>query len=268
MIDDRLVLRVERLRDSVEQLRNDIRSRYKKPHRQVVSAEIRDTAATLGERWLVEVGGREDVRAVVGDELSADLSIQFQRLITYSEAATIRRRYDEALRAILTDFRTQVVIPLKQSRGAATRRYSASPIGNLSNARRAFVGQSFAPADELVNNSVQKFLESIGIEVITGERPAARSVSEKVKARIEIADIFVGIFTCREELAKAGEWSASMWVVDEKAYAIAMDKKLVLIKEVGVQSIGGLQGDYEYLEFDRAHLEGLVLKLIDVFRGD
>ena len=59
-----------------------------------------------------------------------------------------------------------------------------------------------------------------------------------------------------------------MWVVDEKAYAIAMDKKLVLIKEVGVQSIGGLQGDYEYLEFDRVHLEGLVLKLIDVFRGD
>jgi len=268
MIDDRLVLRVERLRDSVEQLRNDIRSRYKKPHRQVVSAEIRDTAATLGERWLVEVGGREDVRAVVGDELSADLSIQFQRLITYSEAATIRRRYDEALRAILTDFRTQVVIPLKQSRGAATRRYSASPIGNLSNARRAFVGQSFAPADELVNNTVQKFLQSIGIEVITGERPADRSVSEKVKARIEIADIFVGIFTCREELAKGGEWSASMWVVDEKAYAIAMDKKLVLIKEVGVQSIGGLQGDYEYLEFNRAHLEGLVLKLIDVFRGD
>jgi hypothetical protein len=267
MIDDRLVLRVERLRDSVEQLRNDVRSRYNKPKRQVAAADVRDAAARLGERWLVEIAGREDVRAAIGEELSADLSIEFQRLITYSEAATVRRRYDETLRSILTDFRTRVIIPLKQNRGVATRGHSAPPIANPSNARRAFVGQSFAPADERVNNTVRKFLELIGIEVITGERPAARSVSEKVRTRIESADIFVGIFTCRDELAKGGEWSTSLWVVDEKAYAIAMDKKLVLLKEVGVQSIGGLQGDYEYLEFDRGCLEVLVLRLIELFRG-
>jgi hypothetical protein len=267
MIDDQLVLRVERLRDSVQQLRDDIRVRYKKPQRQVVSEEIRNAAALLGERWLVEIGGREDVRAVLGEELVADLSIQFQRLITYSEAATIRRRYDEALRAILTNFRTRVVIPLKQKRGAATRHYSAAPIANLSDARRAFVGQSFAPADQLVNDTIRKFLESMDIQVITGQRPAARSVSEKVKARIESADIFVGIFTCRDQLAKGGEWSASAWVIDEKAYAIALDKKLVLIKEKGVHSIGGLQGDYEYLEFDRARLQDLVLALLQTFRA-
>jgi hypothetical protein len=267
MIDDRLVLRVERLRDSVEQLRDNIRARYKKPQRQVVSAEVREIAATLGERWLVEIGGREDVHAVVGEEIAAELSIQFQRLITYSEAATVRRRYDETLRAILTDFRTQVVIPLKQNRGAAARREAPAPLADLATARPVFVGQSFAPRDEVVNRVIRKFLASMGLEVVTGERPAARSISEKVKARIEAADIFVGIFTCRERFAAGGEWSTSMWVVDEKAYAIALDKKLVLIKEVGVQSIGGLQGDYEYLEFDRAHLEELLLKLIEVFRG-
>lgn len=266
MIDDQLVLRVERLRDSVQQLRDDIRSRYKKPQRQVVSEEIRDSSAVLGERWLVEIGGREDVRAVLGEELVADLSVQFQRLITYSEAATVRRRYDEALRAILTNFRTQVVIPLKQKRGAATRHYSAAAIANLADARRAFVGQSFAPADQMVNDTVRKFIESMNIQVITGERPSARSVSEKVKARIESADIFVGIFTCRDRLAKGGEWATSAWVIDEKAYAIALEKKLVLIKESGVQSIGGLQGDYEYLEFRRDQLQDLVLKLIETFK--
>jgi hypothetical protein len=266
MIDDQLVLRVERLRDSVQQFRDEIRSRYKKPKRQVVSEDIREAAAVLGERWLVEIGAREDVRAVLGEELLADLSVQFQRLITYSEAATIRRRYDEVLRAILTNFRTQVVIPLKQKRGAATRYYPAGPIGNFSDATKAFVGQSFAAADDAVNGTVKNFLASMGIQVITGEQPAARSVSEKVKARIESADIFVGIFTCREKLAKRGEWSASAWVIDEKAYAIALEKKLVLIKESGVQSIGGLQGDYEYLEFDRARLQDLVLALLQTFR--
>ena len=107
MIDDQLVLRIERLRDAVEALRDDLHARYRTPQRPVVSRDVRQNAARLGERWLVEVGAREDVRAILGDDLLADLSVEFQRLITYSEAATIRRRYDTSLKAILRDFRTQ-----------------------------------------------------------------------------------------------------------------------------------------------------------------
>jgi hypothetical protein len=269
MIDDQLVLRVERLRDSVEALRDDLRARYKTPQRPVVSQDVRENAARLGERWLVEVGGREDVRVVVGDDQIADLSVEFQRLITYSEASTIRRRYDVSLKAILRDFRTRVVIPLKQSRGAATKpRARAVPpvIAKLSEATKAFVGQSFAAKDERVNRTVQRFLEAMGVEVTTGEQPVAGSVSAKVRARIESADVFVGVFTRRERISGRKEWSTSAWVVDEKAYALAKDKKLVLIKEQGVQSIGGLQGDYEYLEFERGELQDLVLALLHTFR--
>jgi len=39
-----------------------------------------------------------------------------------------------------------------------------------------------------------------------------------------------------------------------------------LIKEEGVQSIGGLQGDYEYIEFHRDKLENLVLALLETFK--
>ncbi len=55
-------------------------------------------------------------------------------------------------------------------------------------------------------------------------------------------------------------------MIDEKAYALAKGKKLVLLRETGVGSIGGLQGDYEYLEFARAHLEDLIILIVETFR--
>jgi hypothetical protein len=77
----------------------------------------------------------------------------------------------------------------------------------------------------------------------------------------------VGIFTRRQRIARKPEWTTSAWVVDEKAYALAKEKKLVLIKEVGVQSIGGIQGDYEYLEFEREEIAELLIKLVQLFHG-
>ena len=61
----------------------------------------------------------------------------------------------------------------------------------LAKARRAFVGQSFAPADREPNTVVARFLTASGIEVVTGERPSAGSVSS---TRIEACDLFVGVF--------------------------------------------------------------------------
>jgi hypothetical protein len=38
-----------------------------------------------------------------------------------------------------------------------------------------------------------------------------------------------------------------------------------LLKEDGVNSIGGIQGDYEYIEFSRDALEEVVISLIKLF---
>jgi len=60
------------------------------------------------------------------------------------------------------------------------------------------------------------------------------------------------------------KWSTSTWVIDEKAYASR--KKLVLLVEEGVESIGGIQGDAEYIEFTREKLAQAVVKLLQLFR--
>jgi len=266
MIDDQLVLRVEPLRDGGESLQEEIRSRYSKPKSQVVSTDVRDDAAKIAERWLVEIGSRTDVRAVLGDELVADLTVEFQRLIRFSEASTIRCRYDATLRSILRDFRNRVVIPLKQNRGTGLQHDESRVVTTLHEATTAFVGQSFATVDDKINHVIRRFLETMDIRVVTGEKPAADSVSAKVRRRIEGAQLLVGVFTRRDRIAGRQEWSTSTWIVDEKAYALARDKKLVLIKEEGVQSIGGLQGDYEYIEFHRDKLENLVRALLETFK--
>lgn len=127
------------------------------------------------------------------------------------------------------------------------------------------MGQSFAPVDQVPNSLIQRFLTASGITVVTGERPSAGSVSAKVRRRIESCELFVGIFTRRQKIARKQEWTTSNWVVDEKAYAFSKEKRLILIKEAGVQSIGGLQGDWEYLEFERDQMAELLIKLVQLF---
>jgi len=95
VIDDALVLRIERLRDEVESFRSEIKRRYKSNGRPVAASDLRDLAARLGERWVVEIASREDVRQALGDEVVADLGIEFQRLITYSEQSSQRIRYEK-----------------------------------------------------------------------------------------------------------------------------------------------------------------------------
>lgn len=268
MIDDALVLRVERLRDEVSQLRSNIRDRYRAADRPVVASDVRDFAAQLGERWVVEIAPRDDVRQVLGKDTVGDLTIEFQRLITYSEQASQRGRYETTIRSILQEFRNRVVVPLKQARYkgvllAASTIEVASPSQPVTS---VFVGQSFSPEDAAVNSAVGRLVEAWGFTVVTGEKPKADSVSRKVRDRIEAASLFLGIFTRRDRIKGRREWTTSSWVIDEKAYALAKGKKLILVRESGIQSIGGIHGDYEYIEFIREDLVDLVVKLLQTFR--
>ncbi len=269
MIDDALVLRVERLRDEVEQLRSAIRTRYKTTERPVVATEVRKGAAQLGERWLVEIASRDDVRQVVGEDVVGDLSIEFQRLLTYSQQTSQRGRYEASIKSILRDFRNRVVVPLKQARnrGAGVVTTISREATRILASTSVFIGQSFSPTDAHVNSAVTGLVEACGFSVVSGEEPEAGSVSRKVRDRIEAATYFLGIFTRRDRLRKRKQWTTSTWVIDEKAYALAKGKKLILLREGGVQSIGGIQGDYEYLPFSRDDLPDLLIKLVQILRS-
>ena len=263
MLDEQKILTAERLRDDVADFRKALRSRYS-AKRQVTSEDLRKKAAVLAETWLVELVPDEHFVIAVGATTVADLTVHFQRILTYSEHATLCSRYEAELKSVLANFATTVVLPLKQARGKA-RVVPAAPLMIRPDAATAFVGQSFSAIDEPVNSCVRETLEAIGVRVVTGEKPRADLIAEKVKRLIDDQALFVGIFTRRDKIVRKNEFTTSAWVLDEKAYATAKKKRLVLIKEQGVGSIGGIQGDYEYIEFSRSALQKLCVGLLHLF---
>jgi len=203
------------------------------------------------------------VGIAIGSATLADLNVHFQRILTYAEHATTRGRYEVEIRSILDNFSVKVIVPLKQARGRSVTPNISLPGSTI--AHSAFVGQSFAPSDKRINQCVYDTLDALGLKVVTGDKPKADSISEKVKELIEQQSVFVGIFTRRDKISRKLEWTTSAWVIDEKAYALGRRKRLILLKEQGVGSIGGIQGDYEYFEFNRDSLETLPIRLIQLF---
>ena len=175
------------------------------------------TIAKLAEIWMVEVATRDDVRAAVDQDHLADTTVHFQRLLTATEKATPRRTYEKEIRAIRRNSALQLVIPLKQHRGLAAPPAQETP--NQDFVATAFLGHSFADEDAFIVSAVVDLLEASGIKVVTGARPQAGSISDKVRKRIEEQNLFVGLFTRGDKLAGKAEWKTSEWVVDEKAYA-------------------------------------------------
>jgi hypothetical protein len=266
VVDESFVVSVERLRDDLADLKSDIRRRYRRGTDQVSSVIVRRTAAKVAEEWIAKIGQHPDVARVIDPEVVANTGVDFQRLLTFSEQSVTRKRYDVVLQRVLKDFTLNVIMPLKKLLNN-TPVTSVAPHADATHdfAASAFVGHSFADEDREVVRKTIDLLEGMGINVETGAKPKADLISEKVKELIDRQYFFVGVFTRRDKIARKREWATSPWIIDEKAYAYARGKKLILLKEVGIQSIGGIQGDYEYIEFDREHFELALLKIVEVF---
>lgn len=128
--------------------------------------------------------------------------------------------------------------------------------------KQVFIGHSFSPEDTEVVDKVKNFLSYFNLDIDSGERPDARSISEKIKTRIIDCNIFLGIFTKRQKLGDTDKYSTSQWVIEEKTYAVSLNKKILLYREEGVQFSPGLQADYEFIKFSRSHLSDALVKSI------
>jgi hypothetical protein len=266
VVDDQVILAIERLRDTLADVKTTLRKRVR-GNGQVTARDLKTAIAKAAESWLADLSTRPGISEAVSAEYLADLAVRFQRLLRYTEHATQRGKYETELKEILSNITLDLVVPLKRLRRQESHEKLTPQKPREKTAFRptAFVGHSFAERDREVVQAVIETLTAIGIAVVTGEIPKANRISEKVKALIEGQDIFVGIFTRRDRIARRDEWTTSVWVIDEKAYAYARGKKLILIKEDVVDSIGGIQGDYEFLEFSRTSLAKLIQRLLQMF---
>lgn len=191
-----------------------------------------------------------------------------------ANAATLRYIFSTPFGTLVDrfdQFHNQALFALKQYLGVLKqRRQEISEVSDdelatsVEVTRTAiFVGHSFAKEDSSFVDAVLKAIAILGINVVTGEKPKAGRISEKVKERIEGCDPIVVVMTKRARI-EGGDYDTSGWLIQEAAYALGKDKKLILMVERGVTNIGGLQGDLEEIRFDGNTLHDAILQLQEV----
>ena len=109
-----------------------------------------------------------------------------------------------------------------------------------------FLAHSFHEHDAQLVRALRRELEAKALRIVTGQKPAPRSVSAKVLDRIDSARVFIALFTASPRTGRP-----SAWVVSELGYA-ARNPRVVLLEEpLDEREIGGIQGDVEYIRFTR-----------------
>ena len=146
----------------------------------------------------------------------------------------------------------------------------------------AFVARRFDARDEERIRPILNFLDTFRkAGFLCEEAPAeVESLSAKVRKMIDAKDAFVGFFTkkypvysFRSNLGDAvslacgklqpEKWTPPAWVLQESGYALGSDKKLILLREEGVD-IPGLQGDLEYVPFNSGNPSAIFSKLSEM----
>src|SRR6266487_468816 len=152
----------------------------------------------------------------------------------------------------------------------------------------AFVAHSFTPDDEILVGKFLKYFEQLSkselnFSYVHAEAAEPRVLAEKVKLLLANRNVLIAICTKKERVIspnvlvktfmprgflKASEndflWRTSDWIIQEIGLAIGRGLDLILLLEEGVQKPGGLQGDLEYIPFNREAPEQSFGKIIDM----
>ncbi|NVM56345.1 MAG: hypothetical protein HWN66_21790, partial [Candidatus Helarchaeota archaeon] len=159
----------------------------------------------------------------------------------------------------------------------------------------AFVAHSFEEEDKTLVDKFLRYLDAfgrLGFEWEDAEEAESTGLADKVKAKMEGKNAFVGIFTkkypidkwfktqprmlnilikaitciftCilrRKLLFRNIKYCASSWIFQESGYAICKKNRLLFLVEDGIVDKGGLQGDLEYIYFSRESPEKSFVKI-------
>jgi hypothetical protein len=118
-----------------------------------------------------------------------------------------------------------------------------------------FLGYSFSePRAELYASLLQRFLQQIEVDVISGRDYEPRGVTEKVRARLDTADFGISILT---------EGSPVTWCRDELGHLRSRKRPIIPLLESGAEFVPGLFGDQEWIRFEKGHIGDAFLPLLE-----
>lgn len=127
-----------------------------------------------------------------------------------------------------------------------------------------FISHNFDEKNKAIAQKFIDFISKFDVAISLGSETDTISVSEKVKTKINDADIVVAIMT-KDEQDDKGVWSPSKWIIEELAYALAdKNKEIIRLLENGCDSEGRIFGDKEYISFERENPSEALIKLAEV----
>lgn len=154
---------------------------------------------------------------------------------------------------------------------------------------KAFVGHSFTSKDEEVVSAFLKFFDqlkgmNIGFSWEHAKPAEPKELKDKVLRLIKDKNLFIGICTNKEAAIEPDQLrrgvfrkkvlngdeaqfslKTSDWIIQEIGLAIGCGMDLILLVEKGVRQPGGLQGNLQYITFERNAPErsfGEILEMI------
>lgn len=108
------------------------------------------------------------------------------------------------------------------------------------------------------------FISNFNVAISRGSEADTISISEKVKNKIDDADIVIAIMT-KDEQNEQGSWFPSKWIIEELAYALAnKNKEIIRILEKDCDTNGRIFGDKEYISFERKNPSEAFIKLAEI----
>ena len=120
-----------------------------------------------------------------------------------------------------------------------------------------FLSYRFEAKSRSVAETLQRFLRLLDVYVITGEEYEPRSISEKIKARLELPLDAVVVLVIDNE---------SFWTRDEIAIAKGRGIPVVPLVASGTEFAPGVFGDLEWIRFELDHIEQTFISLLEAMR--
>lgn len=144
---------------------------------------------------------------------------------------------------------------------------------------RAFVGHSFRPEDDGMVSTILALLKRVeqlhpGFTWEHAQEPEPKSIDDKVLRLFEGKNLFIGICTASELVVSEAKLSRSRirrsrfvgeasefvrktsdWVIQEIGIAIGRGMDVILLVEEDVRRPGSIQGNLEYVPFNRMNPE-------------
>lgn len=146
----------------------------------------------------------------------------------------------------LIDARTRQKLQKSSAGRKLLQRFERAIAKHKKKSALVFLAHSFHKRDAALVQALRREFRTKKLRMITGEKPAPKSVSAKVLDRIDSTSLFVALFTASPRTGRP-----SAWVVSELGYVARKPRVVLLERSLEEREIGGIQGDVEYIPFTR-----------------